>query len=139
MSAESNKELVRRFLDTIWNRRDLTNLAEFLAPNVISYPPHDRREGIEDFKENFREIYQAVPDLQFTLEDLVAEGDRVADRWQIRGTHRGEIAGIAPTGKQVSWTGMAFFRIEKGKIVEHWNEVDRLSLMQQLGALPQEG
>ena len=80
-----------------------------------------------------------IPDLQVTIEELVAEGDKVAVRRSYAGTHRGELLGISPTGKQVRIGGISIFRLAGGKIAEHWEQLDRLALMQQLGALPTPG
>jgi len=84
-------------------------------------------------------LHMAFPDVRLTIEDMVAEGDKVAVRWAWSGTHRGEYMGIAPTGKEVTYTGITIHRITGGKIVESWDEVDNLGLMQQLGVAPPPG
>jgi steroid delta-isomerase-like uncharacterized protein len=78
----------------------------------------------------------AFPDTRMTIEDEIAEGDKVVIRWTIRGTHKGEYMGIAPTGKEVTVTGISVYRIERGKIVEDWSNNDMLGMLQQLGAIP---
>jgi len=92
--------------------------------------------GIKQFISIYRTAY---PDTHFTVEDQVAEGDKVATRWTATGTHRGELMGIAPTGKRVTVTGIAITRVTNGKIVETWNNFDALGQLQQLGVIPVPG
>jgi predicted ester cyclase len=81
----------------------------------------------------------AFPDLQIPIEDVIAEGDRVVTRWTTRGTHQGELMGAAPTGNQLTVTGILIDRVSGGKIEEEWVDYDTLHLMQQIGAVPQPG
>jgi predicted ester cyclase len=81
-------------------------------------------------------LRQGFPDLRFIIQDMVAEGSRVVVRWTSQGTHRGMFAGTAPTGRQVSNEGIGIYRVEDGKIVESWSQVDRLGVLQQIGAVP---
>ncbi len=92
--------------------------------------------GPEGFKALILPLRQAFPDLHFKIQDTVAEGSRVVVRWIWRGTHRGSFAGIAPTGRQVFNEGIAIYRFEDGKITEAWSQMDRLGVLQQIGALP---
>jgi predicted ester cyclase len=92
-------------------------------------------QGLKDFA--YDPWFAAFPDIHFAVEDLIAEGDRVAARVTMRGTHQGDLMGIPPTGKQVSWTGIEIDRIKDGKYVESWLNTDDLGLMQQLGVIPQ--
>jgi predicted ester cyclase len=92
-------------------------------------------QGVKDYL--YEPWFAAFPDAQFTLEDLIAEGDKVTFRATLRGTHRGEFMGIAPTGKHVTMTAIGIGRIEEGKIAEGWQSTDVLGLLQQLGAIPQ--
>jgi predicted ester cyclase len=87
-------------------------------------------------KQGLTRAQAAFSDISITVEDQIAEGDKVVSRWTIRGTHKGEYMGIAPTGKQVTITGISIYRIEKGKIVEDWANSDMLGMLQQLGAIP---
>ena len=92
--------------------------------------------GPEGFRALVLPLRQGFPDLHFTIQDMVVEGSRAAVRWTSQGTHRGPFAGIAPTGRPVSNEGIAIYRIEDGKIAEAWSQVDRLGVLQQIGALP---
>jgi steroid delta-isomerase-like uncharacterized protein len=134
MSTETNKDLVRRYIET-WNRGDLEGMAEFWAPNMI----HHTRSGSHGFREVVEIVagfMEAFPDLQFEIEDLVAEGDRVASRMTAYGTHSGDYMGVPATGERVSCTVLGVARIEDGKLVEHWGVTDELHLMQQIGLVP---
>ncbi len=92
--------------------------------------------GPEGLKQYTSMTLAAFADLHVTVEDEIAEGDKVVTRYSARGTHKGEIMGIPPTGKQVAWTGIVITRIAGGKIIEAWANIDRLGVMQQLGAIP---
>jgi steroid delta-isomerase-like uncharacterized protein len=92
-------------------------------------------KGPEGFKAMISPLRQGFPDLRFFIQDMVAEGSRVVVRWTSQGTHRGMFAGTAPTGRQVSNEGIAIYRVENGKIVESWSQVDRLGVLQQIGAV----
>jgi steroid delta-isomerase-like uncharacterized protein len=136
MSTEENKAIVRRFYEVL-NTEDLTGLDELFATNYILYLP-GRTEPIdrEGAKQFFTMVHQAFPDLEATIEALIAEGDQVALRFTVRATHQGVFRGIPPTGRQATWTGIETYRITAGKIAETWISVDLLSLMQQFGAVP---
>ncbi len=137
MSAEENKEVMRRFWEGV-NNGDMSVMDELAAPDVVIHfagLPEPVR-GIEAWKQMAQTYYSAFPDLQETQEDAIAEGDRVAARVSWRATHQGELMGIPPTGKQVTVTGMRIFRLAGGKIVEEWGVDDALGLMQQLGVIP---
>ena len=92
--------------------------------------------GPEDVKRFMGEFRSAFPDFHTTIEDQIAEGDRVATRWTMRGTHEGEFRGIPATGNQISVTGIGIFRFSDGKVVESWDNFDQLGMMQQLGVVP---
>jgi steroid delta-isomerase-like uncharacterized protein len=134
VSTEHNKTVVRRFLDEIVNKGSTAAADELLHPDFVAYPPGSsqpiNRERFLEFASVFR---SAFPDMHDTVEDIVAEGDRVAIRVTVHGTHRGEFQGIAPTGKPIAFSGFAIFRLANGKIVENRALSDRLGLMQQLG------
>lgn len=135
MAGEANKELVRRFVETFWNSGDMTAIGDLMATDaVIHQPEMGGTDGLKGFN---RMIRAAFPDWHSTLEELVAEGDTVAERWTGRGTHRGEFQGIAPTGRRVEVPGVVFYRIRDGKIVEFRGSFDALRMLQQLGAIPQ--
>lgn len=136
-ATEDNKALVRRFFTEVWSTGDVSRRDAFLARDyrghiVGAAEPIDR-DGWTGFLTGFR---RAFPDATFTVEDMVAEGDRVAVRLTMRGTHLGELNGLPPTGRRVTVTGISIERVANGRIVEGWNQNDALGLLQQLGALP---
>ena len=135
MSIEENKEIVRRYQE-IYNRNDLDALSEvvsedLLTPKIMPGIP----TGMEGAKAAHRIMLAGFPDYQTTIDDLFAEGDKVAARITMSGTNTGSFMGIPPTGKYVSFTGIYIARLANGKIVEHWGEEDGVSLLQQLGVL----
>ena len=111
-------------------------LAEVYAEDIVVHEPDEDVRGVEGLKQFVTMIRSAIPDLHITLEDDIAEGDKVVSRWSAQGTHQGELMGIAPTGNQMMITGITIHRIEEGKIVEEWENWDALGLMQQIGAIP---
>jgi steroid delta-isomerase-like uncharacterized protein len=135
----SNEAIVDRFVNELWNARELSVADEIFAPRCIT---HQLRSGEpitsaprdpETLKQHVRDWVNAFPDLQFTIEQTVASEDRVASHLTMRGTHNGAWMGVSPTGKQISITMIVIHRIEAGKIVEDWVLVDSLGLFQQLG------
>jgi steroid delta-isomerase-like uncharacterized protein len=133
MTPEANKALIRRHFAEIWNQRRLDTADELVDPAYLSYfPVPGQPSGIAGFKYAVQMLHQGFPDLVITVEDLIAEGDKVAARLTARGTHQGAFRGIPPTGREVIWTGIRVFRIANGKIAEHWANWDDLSLIQQL-------
>ncbi|HET7637280.1 MAG TPA: ester cyclase [Ktedonobacteraceae bacterium] len=139
MSAEENKAIVRRYRE-IHNSNNLAALDQIVDANIVSHsgvpgmPP-----GLEGGKMVHNMFLSAFPDSQVTTEDLIADGDKVVERFTFRGTNKGSFMGAPPTGKQVTATGMSVFRFANGKIVEHWGENDALGVMQQLGLIPMPG
>ena len=136
MSAEENKALVERFVEELWNEGNTSAADELMAPDAEIHMPTGEVvdvDGLKGFAGTFRESF---PDWHSTFEELVAEGDRVAERWTGRGTHQGELQGIPPTGKRVEVPGSVFYRIVGGKIVEFRGLFNMMSLMQQLGMIP---
>jgi steroid delta-isomerase-like uncharacterized protein len=136
MSTEQNKAMVRRNME-LMNQHNLDAALASLSPNVVSHnTPAGRIEGIEGVKRFQTMVYHAFPDLQSTLGDIIAEGDRVVIRYTFSGTHTNEFMGAPPTGKQATWGIITIYRIENGKIAEVWGEADMLGMMQQLGLVP---
>lgn len=139
MSAE-NKALVRRFYEEVWGNHSLDALDELVTTDAVDHelPPGlpPGREGMKAFLGMF---LSAFPDTKMTVEDALAEGDKVATRWSATGTHTGELMGIPATGKQINVTGLDINRISGGKIVEHWGQFDQMGMMQQLGVVPAPG
>ena len=139
MAAEDNRALIRRYyLDEVWNKGNLALVAKLIAPDCIVHDPIMAGligpEGVVRFVTTWR---TAFPDLQFTIEDHIAEGNKVATRVTLRGTHTGQLRDIAPTGKQITVTGMTISHVVDGKIVEIWIARDDLGLRQQLGVVTQ--
>ena len=135
MSAEENKALVERFVEEFWNEGDMRAADELMAADAEIHLPTGEVVNPDEAKGFAARWRESFPDWHSTFEELVAEGDRVAERWTGRGTHRGELQGIPPTGKRVEAPGSVFYRIVDGKIVELWGQLDMMSLMQQLGAI----
>jgi steroid delta-isomerase-like uncharacterized protein len=138
MSTEHNKALVTRFVEEFWNQGNLATADELMAADAAIHMPTGEivsPAGLKAFAEAWR---GAFPDWHATCEELVAEGDAVAERWTGRGTHRGALRGIAATGTQAAVRGTVFYRIVGDKIVEFRGQFDMLGLLRQLGALPQE-
>jgi steroid delta-isomerase-like uncharacterized protein len=132
-----NKVLVRRGVEKVWNGGDPEVADEIVASDFIVHAkqPENEIRGRDGIKAHFKVLRSAFPDLHFTIEDHIAEGDRVVTRWSAVGTHRGYFQGIPPTGKQVELTGIDIDRIVGDKIVECWMSQDELGLLQQLGAI----
>lgn len=136
ISTEENKAIIRRWNKEIWSKGKLAAIDEILATDfVFNYPPPGVEPDREVYKQIVKSYFVGFPDFKSTIEDMVAEGDKVAVRWTGRGTHKGEFMGIAPTGKKVTVTGISIIRIVGGKIVEEWTEMDNLGAMQQLGVV----
>jgi predicted ester cyclase len=137
MTAEENKALIRRYFEEIDARRDASVLDEFVAPDFVDHNPSPGfTPDLEGLKQSFVHFLSATPDGYHIVEDMIAEGDKVMSRISAYGTQTGELFGIPPTGKQIRTTGIAVHRIANSKIVEHWNEIDNLGTMQQLGVVP---
>lgn len=140
MGAEENKALARRWMSEGWDKGNLKAVDELMAPNYVDHnPPPGLPANREGAKQAITLFRTAFPDLKNTIEELVAEGDKVVGRVVARGTHRGEFQGIPPTGKQVTIEGIFIGRVAGGKIVETWEQFDAVSLLQQLGAMPPAG
>ena len=134
--SQENKLLMRRVVEEVWNRGNYAVLGELAANDIVIHIPPDDVHGPAGIEQFWATLREAFPDMCFTIEAQVAEGDRVVTRWTARATHKGEFQGIPPTGKQVCVTGIDIDRIVNGKNVETWTNMDELGLLQQLGALP---
>jgi steroid delta-isomerase-like uncharacterized protein len=140
VSAEDNKALIREVIEEVWNEGNLAAVDRYFAPDYVDHAPlPGQGPGPEGYKGAVAAIRDAFPDLRLTLEDILGEGDKVAFRYTMEGTHRGDFMGMPPTGKPFSVTGMIFARIAGGKAVERWANLDTLGLMQQIGAIPSPG
>ena len=136
MSVEENKAIAKRWNDEIMNRGNVDVIDELAAANYINYASNADREA---HKQWATELRAANSDLGITIEDTIAEGDKVVVRWTMHGTHTGEYQGIPPTGKEFTMSGISIYRIQDCKIVEDWSNSDMLGAMRQLGLLPPEG
>jgi len=137
MSDEANSTLVRRFIDEVFNTGNFDAVDEILSPEYMHHDPTTQEfgSGMDGFKRLIDYYRDAFPDLEISIEDQIAAGDHVVNRWTGRGTHQGELMGIAATGKPVSADGISIHRIADGRIAETWNNYDALGMMRQLGAL----
>jgi steroid delta-isomerase-like uncharacterized protein len=136
--ASENKAIVRRLYEEVWNKRRVELVDELMSPSHAMHNNHvpDSCIGPEAYKREFARFMTGFPDLRFTVEDMVAENEKVAVAWTISGTHKGEFRGISPTGKRVSIEGITINHIANGKIMDSYISLDYLGLMQQLGAAP---
>jgi steroid delta-isomerase-like uncharacterized protein len=138
MSTEQNKALIGRFIEEIFNRGNMSVVEALFAPDFVEHeqlPPGipNNREGVKVLTSMLR---SAFPDFKATIDDIVAEGDKVVIRMSWSGTQKGEFMGIPATGKRVSIGVIDIIRIADGKFVEHWGQMDSMGMMQQLGAIP---
>jgi predicted ester cyclase len=133
MLTDDNKALVQKFYEEIVNQKNLTALGQFVAPNAVN---HTVPLGFPQGPSQFLGLhFNAFPDLTVTVEDLLADGDKVVARVSIRGTHQGALRAVSPTGKPFTGMAINIFRIVNGQIVEHWGLADRLGTLQQLGVV----
>jgi steroid delta-isomerase-like uncharacterized protein len=136
--TQENTAVVRRGIEEILNRGRMEVADEIFGPGFVFHTPAQPEPfyGPEGFKQYVSTIRSAFPDIRFTIEDLFGEDDRVVARWSADLTHRGEFFGIPPTGNSATLTGMHTYHLKDGVIVEEWQELSALSLIQQLGVLP---
>ncbi|MGZ8688734.1 MAG: ester cyclase [Gaiellaceae bacterium] len=137
--VSANKEIIRRVVDGVWMDRNFAVVDELIAQDYVGHDPTQPEQirGRDGFKQ-FVGMYQAAfHDATVTIDDQIAEGDRVVTRWTGRGTHTGELMGIAPTGKEITVSGITVSRLAGGKIAEEWELMDALGMLVQLGAVPQ--
>jgi steroid delta-isomerase-like uncharacterized protein len=139
MSVEENKALVRRFFEAFFGN-DAGAFEEVTSQVVVYHTaPPGLSPGVQGYRELMAMYHGAFPDLRLTIDDMIAEGDKVVTRFTGRGTHRGDFMGIAPTGKQAAAGGISIIRVAGGKVTEEWDQLDILGLLQQLGAIPAPG
>ena len=142
--AREIAELTRRGLEAAFNRGDFSIIRDTTAADAVTHDPSLPRalqgmRGPEPFVQQVSKYRAAFPDLRFSVEDTIAEGDRVAVRWRAEGTHEGELQGLAPTNVHSFTTGISISRWQNGKAVEFWVEWDNLGLARKIGAAPAEG
>ena len=135
--AEDNKKIVSRFVEEFKNKANHGIVDELLTADFVHHLKDPRLPpGREAIKLLGQAIVAGFPDVQATVEDLLADGDKVIERTTARATHTGEFNGIPPTGKQVAWTEIHIYHLQDGKITELWSEIDLVGLLVQLGAIP---
>jgi steroid delta-isomerase-like uncharacterized protein len=140
MSAEENKALARRLFEEGFSQGKVDVVDEVLDPNFVCYDPNSESgevRGAETIKGEIEYFRNALSDLTYSIEDQIAEGEKVVTRYTVSGTHQGELFGVPATGERVEMTGIAIDRFEDGKMVEEWPEYDLLGVMRQLGAIPE--
>lgn len=136
MSTEDNKLVVQKLYEAI-NAGNIQALDELVATDFINNETHGpSQRGLEPLKQGLINVRAAMPDIHFTLDDMIASGDRVGARGSLRGTHQGVLFGFPPTGNTIDITWSAIYRFEGGKIAERWLNGDDLRFMQQLGVVP---
>ena len=134
-----NKTVSRRFLEEVWNKGNLAVLNEIITRDHVNSGPGTLPglpNGPEGSKQLVTVYRNAFPDVHFTIDDQIAEGDKVVTRWSAHGTHQGELVGIPATGKSSTVTGISVDRLVNGKIAESWGIFDQFGMMQQLGVIP---
>jgi steroid delta-isomerase-like uncharacterized protein len=136
MSEEGNKAIVRRFVEEVQTRHNLDALDELFSPAYVDNSGMASSNTLDSTKDFFTDLFTAFPDMKATIHDQVAENDKVVTRKTLSGTHQGQYMGVPPTGRQIDVDVIDIFRIEDGKIIEHWALADMLGAMQQLGAIP---
>ena len=137
MSA-GNKALIRRLYEEVWNHRKFEVINEIISPSHALQAPNvsGSAVGPEAYKRQVTLFLAGYPDLRFTIEDTVAENDKVVACWTFSGTHKGDFMGVPPTNKKISVDGMTIHHIANGKIMDSYSNWDALGMMQQLGAVP---
>ncbi len=136
MSVEENKALVRRYYSEVYNKGNMAAVDQLVAPGYVNHNAFPGEGGgVNGIKQTALALRTGFPDWHESLEDLIAEGDKVACRVTAQGTHRGEFMGVAPKGTRVTVTGIDILRVANGRIQERWGEVDVLGLMRQLGII----
>lgn len=138
--SEENKAIVRRYIEQVWNEGQLAVVEEIYGTDYVLHDPGRSgirgSEGLKQFVAMYR---TGFPDVRWTVEDQIAEGEKVVTRYTARGTHKGEFVGIGPTGRQATVTGILISRFAGGEIVEEWVDWDFLGLLQQMGVIPRMG
>jgi steroid delta-isomerase-like uncharacterized protein len=136
MSAEENKDLVRRYIEEVWNGHNLDAIDELVSPEYFNHAASTAEYQRGGAKLAVEWLLSVFPDHRFEIEDAAADGNTVAVRGTMGGTHEGELLGIAPTGKRVAVQQTHWFRVADGKVAEHWAVRDDLGMMRQLGVMP---
>lgn len=137
--ATDPKTTVRRLYEELWNQNHPEKADDLFDAAYMDHDPAapDTGRGPDAFKRVFATYHTAFPDTRFTVDEIIAEGDRVAVRWTAHGTHHGELMGVRPSGKRATVVGTGFYRVRNGKVLESWTTWDALGLLRQIGAIPE--
>jgi steroid delta-isomerase-like uncharacterized protein len=130
-STTENKEIARRFIEECWNNGDKAAMRELIADKCRYHDP--AFPGVDNVEQHIASCRSAFPDLRFTIEDMIGERNEVVVHWTVRGTHKGTFLGVQPTNRPCTVSGTSIFRMEGGKLVEHWADWNVMTLMEQLG------
>jgi steroid delta-isomerase-like uncharacterized protein len=138
MTTQEHKAIVKDFIDALFTKGDLSAVDRYLSDDFVDHdaPFQSPTPGREGLREAGRMMRAGFPDWHSEVHLLVAEGDLVVEHFTASGTHRGEIMGVAPTGRELSLHGIQIFRLDSGRIVERWGRLDELGFLQQLGVVP---
>ena len=140
MSAEENKAVIRRLIEEVYNAGNLDVVDRLVAPEVFNHPAvAEHQHGTDGFKHVIEWVRDIGPDTHYDVDDIISEGDKVAVRMTVSGTHTGTLRGIPPTGKRFSVDYVHWFRLAEGKVAELWAVRDDLSRLEQLGLFPASG
>jgi steroid delta-isomerase-like uncharacterized protein len=139
MSTEASKTIVRRFIDEVFVHGQVDAVDELATADFVPHSWPSVKPGIENLKAAVKRVSAGLSDVSMKIEEMIAEGDRVAVRLTAHGRHEGEFMGLPGTGREYTISETHIFHIREGKVSEHWRDADMLGLMQQLGALPERG
>jgi steroid delta-isomerase-like uncharacterized protein len=140
MSAEETKAVAQRWMDEVWQKASTAAMDDILASDfTFNYATPGVKPDRESYKQMVNDSHSSFPDVQFTTEDMVVEGEKAAIHWKGRGTHKGQLGGIPPTGKQVTLAGISIICVAGGKIIEEVGYSNMMELIQELGATPPSG
>ena len=140
MSLEENRAVIRRSVDEFWNVGDIAALERIYGADYVGHDPDGFFAGdLSQFRQTAAAIFAAFSDFGVTIDDLIAEGDKVVKKWTSRSVHTGDFMGIPASGKAIEVTGTTVYRIAGGKIVECWSNADRMGMLQQMGVIPPMG
>jgi steroid delta-isomerase-like uncharacterized protein len=137
--APNNAAIASQWFEQFWNQKKFDTIEKLVAPDcrLHGHADHDAVIGMAEFREFAQALQAAFPDIHIDVEDTISEGDRTVVRWVSRGTHRGDFMGIPPSGKKILVRGVSVIRFADGKIVESWDNWDKLGMLQAVGALPE--
>jgi steroid delta-isomerase-like uncharacterized protein len=133
-----NLDLLHRSLEA-WNRRDLATYRELYAPDAVIRGVGPGPLGVEETLEVYRAFFAGFPDLRLTVDETLEAAERIVVRFTVRGVHEGAFQGIPPTARPIEVQGISILHFSQGRIVERWNQLDQLGMLQQLGVLPAPG